>query len=72
MLRQKLERSEKSRSELRQNADLLESKVPFPSCVGSLNGVRCVDRGGDDVLYKPPQNNPVGACCPHPHFAEEE
>lgn len=28
MLRQKLEKSEKSRNELRQNADLLESKVP--------------------------------------------
>lgn len=35
MLRQKLEKSEKSRNELRQNADLLESKVPCPFCVGS-------------------------------------
>lgn len=49
MLRQKLEKSEKSRNELRQNADLLESKVPHPSCVGSLWGVRSVDGGGDDA-----------------------
>lgn len=34
MLRQKLEKSEKSRNELQQNADLLESKVPCPSRVG--------------------------------------
>lgn len=38
MLRQKLEKSEKSRNELRQNADLLESKVTHLSLWGSCVG----------------------------------
>lgn len=44
-MRQKLEKSEKSRNELRQNTDLLESKVPHPSCVGSLCRVWSAEGG---------------------------
>ena len=41
MLKQKLEKSEKSRNELRQNSDLLESKVLHLACVGSVRGEVC-------------------------------
>lgn len=41
MLKQKLEKSEKSRNELRQNSDLLESKVPHPTYVGPVRGEVC-------------------------------
>ena len=41
MLKQKLEKSEKSRNELRQNSDLLESKVLHLACVGSARGEVC-------------------------------
>lgn len=48
MLRKKLERSEKSRNELRQSTDLLESKVAASLLWGSPCGVRSVHREDDN------------------------